>query len=236
MHVGDPVEVRDPRHRRDPHVAASPGSSTRRGGPAPTTCIAARARRRRARGGAAPANLLYVETAAGTNNDVVAAIVDGTHLPNGAYARSFRRLASDTLSAQRQFLDIGAGYATVGLLADLAAMAVLMIDRVRERRRQIAMLRALGFRGRTVQPRVPCRGGRDRGRGHRGRCRRRVSCSRGGWARAAGSGGTSRSACRSAPLVAIVAVVVIASLVATDACRRVAPAASARRGALRGDE
>ena len=99
---------------------------------------------------AAPTNLLYVETAAGTNNDTVAAIVDGTHLPNGAYPRSFTRLARDTLSAQRQFLDIGAGYATVGLIADLAAMAVLMIDRVRERRRQIAMLRALGFRGRTV--------------------------------------------------------------------------------------
>jgi len=102
-------------------------------------------------GGTAPANLLYVETAAGTNNDVVAAIIDGTHLPDGAYARSFRTLAVDTLSAQRQFLDIGAGYATVGLLADLAGIGVLMVDRVRERRRQIAMMRALGVRARTLR-------------------------------------------------------------------------------------
>ena len=30
-------------------------------------------------------NVLYVETQPGTNNDTVAAIIDGTHLPNGAY-------------------------------------------------------------------------------------------------------------------------------------------------------
>jgi putative ABC transport system permease protein len=96
--------------------------------------------------GPAPMNLLYVQTAPGTNNDVVAAIVDGTHLPNGAYARSFERLANDNLSAQREFLGIGAGYATIGLLASLAGIGVVMVDRVRERRRQIAMLRAIGVR------------------------------------------------------------------------------------------
>jgi putative ABC transport system permease protein len=102
------------------------------------------------RGPARP-NLLYVETAPGTNNDVVAAIVDGTHLANGAYARSFERLANDSLSAQRQFLGIGAGYATIGVLASLAGIGVVMVDRVRERRRQIAMLRAIGVRDSVVR-------------------------------------------------------------------------------------
>jgi putative ABC transport system permease protein len=149
LHVGDRVEVRDPltgaartftvaglaiQARWDgvDHVYAARGVADELGG------------------GTAPANLMYVETVTGTNNDVVSAIIDGTHLPNGAYARSFRTLAADTLSTQRQFLDIGAGYATVGLLADLAGIAVLMVDRVRERRRQIATMRALGFRGRTL--------------------------------------------------------------------------------------
>ena len=45
-------------------------------------------------GSAPPRTCSTSQTAAGTNNDVVAAIVDGTHLPNGAYARSFRALAA----------------------------------------------------------------------------------------------------------------------------------------------
>jgi putative ABC transport system permease protein len=96
-------------------------------------------------------NLLYVETAPGTNNDTVAAIVDGTHLSNGAYARSFRRLASDRLGAQQKFLNILSGYTALGLLAGAAALAVAMIDRVRERRRQLAMLRAIGSRRSTLR-------------------------------------------------------------------------------------
>ncbi len=185
-------------------------------------------------GGPAPANLLYVQTGVGTNNEVVAAIVDGTHLPNGAYARSFRTLAGDTLTAQRQFLDIGAGYASVGLLADLVGIGVLMVDRVRERRRQIAMLRALGFRGGIVRRafRVEAAVIAFEGIG--------VGVVTGvvlAW-RLGASGGLGRRLAFSlpiVPLVAIVAAVIVASLVATTA-----PARRAGRlrpaGALRADE
>jgi ABC-type lipoprotein release transport system permease subunit len=96
-------------------------------------------------------SILYVETAPGTNNDTVAAIIDGTHLPNGAYARSFHRLARDRLDVQQQFMYILAGYTALGLLAGAAALAVAMVDRVRERRRQIAMLRAIGTRPSTIR-------------------------------------------------------------------------------------
>jgi putative ABC transport system permease protein len=97
--------------------------------------------------GAPPAqNLLFVETAPGTNNDTVSAVIDGTHLENGTYARSFHRLAEDRLGAQQQFLDILGGYAALGLISGAIALAVAMIDRVRERSRQLAMLRAIGCR------------------------------------------------------------------------------------------
>jgi ABC-type antimicrobial peptide transport system permease subunit len=96
-------------------------------------------------------NVLYVETSPGTNNDTVAAIVDGTHLPNGAYARSFHHLADDRLSAQQRFLNLVSGYTALGLLGGAAALAVAMIDAVRERRRQLATLRALGFRRSTLR-------------------------------------------------------------------------------------
>jgi ABC-type lipoprotein release transport system permease subunit len=101
-------------------------------------------------GARATSNLLFVETDARVNNDVLAAIVDGTHLANGAYARSFERLARQSVSTRRQFLDVSAGYAATGLIAALTGIAIVMIDRVRERRRQISTLRAFGCRGATI--------------------------------------------------------------------------------------
>jgi putative ABC transport system permease protein len=150
VRVGDVVELRDPLTGTTRALKVAGLVEQGRWGGADHV-FAARAVVDRLSGGTASANLLYLETAAGTNNDVVAAVIDGTHLANGAFARSFRTLAAETLSAQRQFLEFGAGYAAVGLLADLAGIAVLMVDRIRERRRQIAMLRALGFRGITLQ-------------------------------------------------------------------------------------
>jgi ABC-type lipoprotein release transport system permease subunit len=98
----------------------------------------------------AGSNLLFVQTTPGTNDDTLAAIIDGTHLQNGTYARSFVRLARETLSTREQFLDVAAAYAAVGLVAVLLGIAVLMTDRVRARRRQTAMLRALGFPRRSL--------------------------------------------------------------------------------------
>jgi putative ABC transport system permease protein len=95
-------------------------------------------------GGPAVSNLAYDETAPAVNADVLAAVIDGTHLPNGAYARSFARLARESNVARAQFLDISAGYAALGLIVALVGVAVVMVDRVRERQRQIATLRAFG--------------------------------------------------------------------------------------------
>ncbi|MGO9874174.1 MAG: FtsX-like permease family protein [Acidimicrobiia bacterium] len=150
VHVGDTVEVRDPLTGISRTVTVAGLVDQARWAGA-DHIFASRTFVDELSAGTAPTNLLYVNTAPGTNNDVTAAVIDGTHLPNGAYARSFQHLARDTLSAQSEFLDIGAAYATVGLVADLAGIAVLMVDRIRERRRQIAMLRAIGFGGLTVR-------------------------------------------------------------------------------------
>jgi len=85
------------------------------------------------------------------NADVLASIIDGTHLPNGTYARSFTRLARESNSAQVQFLDISAGYAAVGLLPAILAIAIFMIDRIRDRQRQLASLRAFGLSSAVVR-------------------------------------------------------------------------------------
>jgi ABC-type lipoprotein release transport system permease subunit len=101
--------------------------------------------------GPTPRNLLYVETRSGTHNDTLAAIIDATHLANGAYARSFHRLADDQLAAQQQFLDVLAAYTALGLAAGAVAIAVAMTDRVRKRRHQLATLRAIGLRPATLR-------------------------------------------------------------------------------------
>jgi ABC-type antimicrobial peptide transport system permease subunit len=101
-------------------------------------------------GAGARPNLLFVETPPGINDDVLAAVIDGTHLANGTYARSFRKLARANLSTQQQFLDISSGYTAIGLAAGVAGIAILMADRVRERRQQISILRAFGFPAKTL--------------------------------------------------------------------------------------
>jgi hypothetical protein len=149
-HVGDVVTVRDPvRGATRAVTIVGLARATRYNGVAHV--FLAHAAVDDLTGSRSGANLLFVETAPGTNNDTLAAIIDGTHLSNGAYARSFVRLARESLSTQQQFLNVAAAYAGVGLVAVLAGISVLMTDRVRARRRQVAMLRALGFPGRTLR-------------------------------------------------------------------------------------
>lgn len=105
---------------------------------------------RQAASGISP-NVLFVTTSPGTHNEDVAAIIDGTHLANGAYARSFSTLARDSLSTQTQFLDLAAAYAAAGLLAALAGCGVIMGRRIHDRRLQIATLRALGVKTTTIR-------------------------------------------------------------------------------------
>ena len=102
-------------------------------------------------GGPAATNLLFVDTSPGTHNEVLAAIIDGTHLANGTYARSFVTLAQESLSARQRFLNLVTAYAAIGLLAMVAGIAVVMLDRIRQRRRELAVMRALGFGARTIR-------------------------------------------------------------------------------------
>ncbi|MDP9334308.1 MAG: FtsX-like permease family protein [Actinomycetota bacterium] len=149
LRIGDRVTLRNPAtgSARTLTVAGLVAAARYRGS---DHVYAARTVVDRLLGTRASSNLLFVGTDAGVNNDVLAAIVDGTHLANGAYARSFERLARQSMSTRRQFLDVSAGYAAIGLVAALAGIAIVMIDRVRERRRQISTLRAFGCRAATI--------------------------------------------------------------------------------------
>jgi putative ABC transport system permease protein len=150
VHVGSEIVVRDPRTGRSARLRVA-GLVDRARYRGIEHVYVSRTLVDSLGGGPAASNLLYVQTSAGTNPGVLAAIIDGTHLQNGTVARPFSTLASDALSSQRQFVEILEAFAAVGLIAVLTGIAALMIDRVRERRRQIAILRAIGFRARTIR-------------------------------------------------------------------------------------
>lgn len=79
-----------------------------------------------------------------------AADVQGAYLRNGAESSSIRTLMDEAFAMTNQIFQLFEGYLAMGLLVGVAGLAVVMIRAVRERRRQIGTLRALGFRSRLV--------------------------------------------------------------------------------------
>lgn len=93
----------------------------------------------------------YVATEPGADADEVADRLTATLIPNGADARSFRRVVDDSLAQQAGFFRLFEGYLSLGLVIGIAGLGVVMVRAVRERRRQIGMLRAMGFSRRVVR-------------------------------------------------------------------------------------
>jgi putative ABC transport system permease protein len=145
---GDVVVLKDPvsGRTRSLHVIA-----TAETGPAtPLVFVAPAVLQDMFTGRAAP-DLLYVALRAGVDGAAFAAGVNGRFVANGADAQSFRSLVSDILSQQNQFFRLIRGYLALGLLVGIAGLGVVMVRAVRERRRQIGVLRALGFQAAVVR-------------------------------------------------------------------------------------
>jgi putative ABC transport system permease protein len=96
-------------------------------------------------GARATPNLLFISTAPGIDNESLAATINGRYIANGADATTFHKLVSDMFSTQSQFLTLIQGYVALGLLVGIAGLGVVMVRAVRERRREVGVLRALGF-------------------------------------------------------------------------------------------
>jgi putative ABC transport system permease protein len=93
----------------------------------------------------------FVAAEPGTDPVELAQRLQGDLLANGANADSFRSLVDDGLSRQNDFLRLLQGYLALGLVIGIAGLGVVMVRAVRERRREIGMLRAIGFSSRVVR-------------------------------------------------------------------------------------
>ncbi|MHB8296371.1 MAG: ABC transporter permease [Acidimicrobiales bacterium] len=98
----------------------------------------------------APAEL-FVKTAPGASASAIAARINSAGLAHGADATTFKSVVAGNLGQQEQFFRLMEGYLALGLLVGIAGLGVVMVRAVRERRREVGVLRSLGFPARSVR-------------------------------------------------------------------------------------
>jgi putative ABC transport system permease protein len=92
-----------------------------------------------------------VKPAAGVTDQALAADLQGQYLPEGLVATQIRDQVERGFAANRGFFQLMQGFLALGLIVGIAGLGVVMVRAVRERRRNIGVLRALGFQSHTVQ-------------------------------------------------------------------------------------
>lgn len=92
-----------------------------------------------------------VQTDADAGIRTVAGTLEAANTEIGLRADGFEALISDILRLNNQFFGLMQGYLALGLIVGIVGLGVVMIRSVRERRRAIGVLRALGFGSGTVR-------------------------------------------------------------------------------------
>ena len=88
---------------------------------------------------------LYVKVQDGADASVVADAIESDYLTNGADAETFDDRVQRFVEADLGFFSLLQGYLLLGLVIGIAGLAVSLFRAVRERRRQIGMMRAMGL-------------------------------------------------------------------------------------------
>ncbi len=96
-------------------------------------------------------DLVRFRTAAGIDPQTVAERLNGAFVENGMSADSFRSQVGQALAQQQSFFRLMQGYLSLGLVVSVAGIGVVMIRAVRERRREVGVLRSLGFDNKQVR-------------------------------------------------------------------------------------
>lgn len=93
----------------------------------------------------------FVTLAPGSSPAAAASRLDSALISHGVDASTFRSKVDDSISVELGFLTLMQGYLALGLVIGVAGLGVVMVRAVRERRRQIGMLRAMGFAAGVVR-------------------------------------------------------------------------------------
>ena len=103
------------------------------------------------RGTATPSRFFVVAEGSEADARRTAVRLQGELVENGVEAVTFRTRVEEFGRVNLQFLRLMQGYLALGLLVGIAGLGVVMVRAVRERRRQIGVLRSLGFLPRMVR-------------------------------------------------------------------------------------
>ncbi len=98
-----------------------------------------------------PAERYFLTPSEGTSTDQLAAAINADGVERGAETQTVLAIANDETSQQDGFLKMLQGYLGLGLLIGIAGLGVVLIRAVRERRRQIGMMRAVGLPASAVR-------------------------------------------------------------------------------------
>lgn len=96
-------------------------------------------------------NRMYVSVADGADPEAVSERLTAEWIENGADASTFLAAIEEEMKEMQGFLRLLQGYLGLGLLIGILGLGVVMVRAVRERRRQIGMLRAIGFSAGVVR-------------------------------------------------------------------------------------
>jgi putative ABC transport system permease protein len=102
-------------------------------------------------GAGAETTAAFVRTAPGVDVSGLAARLQGAYLADSLVATPMRSAVRRMFAANIAFFRLMQGFLALGLAIGITGLGVVMVRAVRERRRTIGVLRALGFRARTVQ-------------------------------------------------------------------------------------
>jgi putative ABC transport system permease protein len=92
-----------------------------------------------------------VQPTRGESVHALAVLLQGQFLRQGLSAVRIRQAVEQNFAANNGFFQLMQGFVALGLLVGVAGLGVVMVRAVRERRRSIGVLRALGFPSRTVE-------------------------------------------------------------------------------------
>ncbi len=101
--------------------------------------------------GRAEPTIHYFSLAPGIDADQAATRLESAFLSNGLEAESIRQVVADYTAGSRTFNRLIQGFMALGLVVGVAALGVISARAVVERRQQIGVMRAIGFRRTMIQ-------------------------------------------------------------------------------------
>ncbi|MFT7646396.1 MAG: putative ABC transport system permease protein [Candidatus Poriferisodalaceae bacterium] len=93
----------------------------------------------------------YITVTPGEDPKQVVANIDGTLLAHRSQAQSFTQVVEQDMVQQNGFIRILQGHLGLGLLIGVAGLGIVLVRAVRERQREIRMLRTMGYQASAVK-------------------------------------------------------------------------------------